>query len=150
MKKTMKRSLVILLACFMLISTVPFAHAAQAEDNLISPMYAVNIVAACHCNVSPDNILYISSDYTAGAESGVTRVDITVYVEKRNFLILWDRVDINQPNDEWTTICYGLYNVTSHSVPITSGTYRVTSIYEVYCGRDLVETIEKTTDSFTC
>lgn len=150
MKKTVKRCLSILFVCLVLISVIPFAHAAQPEDDAISPMYAVSIDVACYCNVSSDNTLYISCDYGADSDSGVTRVDITVFVEKRNLLVLWDRVDINQPNDEWTTICYGLCNVTSHSVPITSGTYRVTSIFEVYCGRDLVETIQKTTNNFTC
>lgn len=150
MKKTVKRCLSILFVCLVLISVIPFAHAVQPEDDAISPMYAVSIDVSCHCNMSADNTLYISCDYGAAANSGVTRVDITVFVEKRNLLVLWDRVEIGQPNNEWTTICYGLYNVTSHSVPITPGTYRVTSIFEVYCGRDLVETIEKTTDNFTC
>lgn len=150
MKKYLKRCLSILFVCLMLISTVTYAHAAQPEEESISPMYAVPIEAACHCTVSPDSVLYISCDYGAGAASGVTRVDITVYVEKRTLLFLWDRVEIGQPNNEWTTICYGLVNSTTHSVSIAPGTYRTTAIYEVYCGRDLVETIQKRTDNFTC
>lgn len=150
MKKHLKRCLSILFACLALISAALPAYAAQPEEDSISPMYAVVIEAACRSYVSEDNTLYISCDYGAASDSGVTRVDITVFVEKRNLLVLWDRVDINQPNDEWTTICYGLENDVYHSVTIAPGTYRVTAIFEVYCGRNLVETIEKTTSNFTC
>lgn len=150
MKKYVNRFLSILFACLVLISTAMPAYAVQPEEDSITPMYAVRIEASCECTVSPDYTLYIACDYAAGSESGVTRVDITVYVEKRNLLILWDRVDINQPNDEWTTICYGIVNDVNHTVAITPGTYRTTAIFEIYCGRDLVETIQKTTNSFTC
>lgn len=150
MKKLFKRSWSLLFVCLMLVSSTTPVYAAQEDEDAISPMYAVAIEAACNCSVSPDSTLYITSNYTAGADSGVTRVDITVYVEKRNLLVLWDRVEIGQPNNEWTTICYGLHNTASHSIAITSGTYRVTSIFEVYCGRTLVETIEKTTNNFSC
>lgn len=150
MKKHLKRFLAILFVYLTLISATIPVYAAQPEEDSISPTYAVVIEAACYGNVDSNNTLHISCDYAAGSTSGVTRVDITVYVEKRNLLVLWERVDINQPNDEWTTICYGLLNDVYHTVTITPGTYRVTAIYEVYCGRDLVETIEKTTDSFTC
>lgn len=151
MKKYVRKFAALLFACISVLSTVVPTYAAQPEEYPISPMYAVPIVVSCDPNVASDSTLYVACTYEVGANSGVTRVDITAYVEKRNLLLLWDRVDINQPNDEWTRICYGLINDASFSAPLpSSGTYRVTAIFEVYRGTTLVETIEKTTPNFTC
>ena len=151
MKKHIKKVAVLLFACITLLSTIVPTYAAQPEDNSVSPAYAVTITTSCDCTVSPDSTLYVTCIYAAGANSGVTRVDITAYVEKRNLLVLWDRVDINQPNDEWTCICYGLHNSAYFSTPLpSSGTYRVTYIMEVYQGTTLVETIKETSNNFTC
>lgn len=150
MKKYIKKVVSLLLACITLLSTIVPSYAAQVEDNSVSPAYAVPITASCDYSTSDDLTLYVSCTYAAGADSGVTRVDITAYVEKRSLLVLWNRVDIGQPNDEWTSICYGLHNSAYFSAPLpSSGTYRVTCIFEVYQGTTLVETIEKTTPNFT-
>ena len=151
MKKCIRKFVSLLFACITLLSSIVPSSAAQPEDDSVSPAYAVVIDTSCHCTVSDDSTLYVTCTYGAGANSGVTRVDITAYVEKRNLLVLWDRVDINQPNDEWTCICYGIGNSASFSAPLpSSGTYRVTYIMEVYQGTTLVETIEETSNSFTC
>ena len=150
MKTYIKKGAVLLFACITLLSAVAPSYAAQAEENSVSPAYAVVIDTSCDYIVSDDLTLYVACTYGAGANSGVTRVDITAYVEKRNLLVLWDRVDINRPNNEWTCICYGLANSADFSAPLpSSGTYRVTYIMEVYQGTTLVETIEKRTDNFT-
>lgn len=151
MKKYIKKIVSLLFACITLLSIVVPSYAAQPEGSSVSPAYAVTIDTSCDCMVSADSTLYVTCTYGAGANSGVTRVDITAYVEKRNLLVLWERVDINQPNDEWTCICYGLSNDATFSAPLpSSGTYRVTYIMEVYKGTTLVETIEDTLNSFTC
>ena len=151
MKEFAKRPVALLLIGFMLFSCVCPAHAAQPEENSISPMYAVPIVVDCGGNISEDLTLSILCEYSTPSSSGVTRVDITAYVEKRNLLFLWERVDIGRPNDEFNTICYGIDNYASYSAQLpSSGTYRITSIFEVYCGRDLVETIEVTTNNYSC
>lgn len=151
MKKHIKKFACLLLVCTTFLSAVVPTYAAQPEDNSISPMYAVVIDASCHCEVSANSTLYVDCSYAAGANSGVTRVDITAYVEKRNLLVRWDRVDINRPNNEWTCICYGLSNSASFSASLpSSGTYRVTYILEIYKGTTIVETIEQTTNNFSC
>ena len=151
MKKHIKKAMSLLFACIALLSAVVPTHAAQPEDNSVLPAYAVVIDTSCHYTISPDSTLYVTCSYGAGANSGVTRVDITAYVEKRNLLVLWNRVDINQPNNEWTHICYGLSNEATFSASLpSSGTYRVTYIMEVYKGTTLVETIEGTTNNFNC
>lgn len=151
MKKYVRKFAALLLACISVLSTVVPTYAAQPEDSSVSPMYSVPIAAFCDYTVAPDSTLYVACTYEVGANSGVTRVDITAYVEKRNLLVRWDRVDINQPNDEWTCICYGLNNSVDFTAALpSSGTYRVTAVFEVYKGTTLVETIEKTTTNFTC
>ena len=151
MKKYIKKVAALLFACVSLLSAIVPSYAAQPEDSTVSPAYAVVINASCDCAISPDSTLYVTCSYTAAADSGVTRVDITAYVEKRSLLVLWNRVDINQPNNEWSCVCYGLYNDAYFSAQLpSSGTYRVTYIMEIYKGTTLVETIEKTTSNFTC
>lgn len=151
MKKHVKKFAAVLFACITLLSTAVPVHAAQPEEGSVSPKYAVPITVSCDGTVSADSILYIACTYTAAADSGVTRVDITAYAEKRTLLVRWDRVDINRPNNEWTSICYGLHNNANFSAPLPSaGTYRVTCIFEVYKGTTLIETIEKTTPNFSC
>lgn len=151
MRKYIKKVGSLLFACVALISAVVPTCAAQLEEDPISPAYAVAITTSCDYTISPDSILYVTCTYGAGANSGVTRVDITAYVEKRNLLVFWERVDINQPNNEWTCSCYGIYNSADFSAPLpSSGTYRVTYIMKVYQGGTLVETIEQTSDKFTC
>lgn len=151
MKKYIKKVVSLLFACITLLSAVVPSYAAQPEDSSVSPAYAVVIDASCHYTVAADSTLHITCSYGVAADSGVTRVDITAYVEKRNLLVLWERVDINRPNNEWTCICYGLSNSADFSAPLpSSGTYRVTCIFEVYKGTTLVDTIEKTTSNFTC
>ena len=151
MKKYAKKLAALLFACMTLISAAAPAHAAPTEENPILPAYAVNINTSCNGTVSADSTLHVTCTYGVPADSGVTRVDITAYVEKRTLLVRWDRVDINQPNNEWTRICYGINNSSHFSAPLPSaGTYRVTCIFEVYKGTTLVETIEETTNNFTC
>ena len=151
MKTYIKKVAALLFACITILSAIVPSYAAQPEEDSISPAYAVPIDTSCDCTVSGDLTLYITCTYGVGASSGVTRVDITAYVEKRNLLVLWDRVDINRPNDEWTCICYGIHNSAYFSTPLpSSGTYRVTYIMEVYQGTTLVETIKETSNNFTC
>ena len=151
MKKHIKKFASLLFACIILLSAIAPAYAAQPEDSYVSPAYAVAIDASCHGTVSDDSTLYVTCTYGVDPDSGATRVDITAYVEKRNLLVLWERVDINQPNDEWTCICYGISNSAHFSTPLpSSGTYRIKCTFEVYQGTTLVETIEKTSPNFTC
>ena len=115
------------------------------------PAYAVVIDASCDCHYTDDLMLYVDCSYAAGANSGVTRVDISAYVEKRTLLLFWNKVDIGQPNNEWSHTCYGLGGCAFFSAQLpASGTYRVTFIMEIYQGSTLVETIEQTSENFKC
>lgn len=140
-----------MLMCLTLFTAVVPAHAAQPVEDPVMPAYAVVIDASCDYNVAPDLTLYVDCSYATAADSGVTRVDISAYVEKRTLLLFWNKVDIGQPNNEWTHTCYGLYGSSYFSAPLpATGTYRVTFIMEIYQGSTLVETIEQTSENFKC
>ena len=151
MKRTIRKAVSLLLACLTLLSAAVPAHAAQPAEDPVMPAYAVVIDASCDCLYTDDLMLYVDCSYATGANSGVTRVDVTAYVEKRTLLLFWNKVDIGLPNNEWTDTCYGLYGSAYFSAQLpSSGTYRVTYIMEIYKGSTLVETVEKTTPNFSC
>ena len=151
MKKTIRKAASLLLVCLTLLAAALPAHAAQPTEDPVMPAYAVVIDASCDYTITADSMLYVDCSYGAGANSGVTRVDVTAYVEKRTLLLFWNKVDIGQPNNEWTDTCYGLYGSACFSTQLpASGTYRVTFIMEIYQGSTLVETIEQTSENFKC
>lgn len=151
MKKMIRKTVSLMLACLVLFSAAVPAHAAQPAEDPVMPAYAVVIDASCDYMYSPDLTLYVTCSYGVGANSGVTRVDVTAYVEKRSLLLFWNKVDIGQPNNEWTDTCYGLSGTAYFSAQLpASGTYRVTYIMEIYKGSTLVETIEQTGENFKC
>ena len=151
MRKTIRRELAVIFACMMLFSgSVVSASAAQGGEETAEPRYALPISVDGSVGISDTLELTTVARYTAAA-SQMSRVDITTYVEKRKLLVVWNRVDIGQPNNEWTDTCYGAYNTVFHAVQLpASGTYRVTFVFEVYNGSTLVETIEETTDKISC
>lgn len=150
MKQYINRGLSFLFACLTLLSTVVSADAAQIDTETVSPLYEAYIRAVCGASISESLELTSDCYYTVN-NSQVTRVDITTYVEKRNLLVLWDRVEIGQPNNEWTDICYGAYNSAVHTVQLSStGTYRVTFVFEIYNGTTLLDTIEQRSNTITC
>lgn len=151
MKKTIRKAASLLLTCLTLLAAAVPAHAAQPAEDPVMPAYAVVIDASCDYTITTDSTLYVDCSYATAADSGVTRVDVTAYVEKRTLLLFWNKVDIGQPNNEWTDTCYGLYGSTCFSTQLpASGTYRVTFIMEIYQGSTLVETIEQTSENFKC
>ena len=151
MKKTIRKAASLLLVCLTLLAAAMPAHAAQPAEDPVMPAYAMVIDASCDCYISEDLTLYLTCSYGTATDSGVTRVDVSAYVEKRTLLLFWNKVDIGLPNNEWTDTCYGLYGSAYFSAQLpSSGTYRVTFIMEIYQGSTLVETIEQTSENFKC
>ena len=151
MKKMIRKAASLLLMCLTLFTAAVPVHAAQTTEDPVMPAYAVVIDASCDYTITADSTLYVLCSYGAAADSGVTRVDVTAYVEKRTLLLFWNKVDIGLPNNEWTDTCYGLAGSASFSTQLpASGTYRVTFIMEIYQGSTLVETIEPTGENFKC
>lgn len=145
MKKKLKKLFAMVLTGLVVLSAVTGpAYAAQPQPD-VSPLYAVPISVDCGSSIDDDNVLYTTAAYDIG-NAEYTRIKITIYVEKRSLLVLWNRVDIGQTNNQWVDYCYGWHNDVDHFAQMpSSGTYRVTTTFEVLNGSEVVETITKTT-----
>lgn len=149
MKKRLRRIFCCVIALIMTGSLVLPAYAIQPEGSDVMPLYNTYIKTTYAADIDDNLNLTTYASYTA--TSSVTRVDITTYVEKRNLLVFWEKVEIGQPNNEWTDICYGTNNYAYHSKQLSnSGTYRVTMVYEVYNGTTLMETVEERSGNINC
>ena len=134
----------LLLACWMVVSAAVPAHAAQGGGEAAQPMLTEYARTKLYCTVSSSCVLTVKNEYTA-LDDVVNRVVMTTYVEKRNLLVLWDRVDIGQDDDAWVDYCYGTSGSKSHSVQLPdSGTYRITATFKIYHGQTLLDTVTKT------
>lgn len=143
MVKISKKFLAIFFVVWMMVFAAVPAYAAEAQEEL-SPRYAVPIDVSLDVNISSSLMLYTTAEY-ATYDPAVTRVVMTTYVEKRSLLVIWNRVDIGQTNNEWVDVGgMGTFDAT-HTVQLSnSGKYRVTTVYEVYNGSTLLDTIEET------
>ena len=146
MKKLVRKISCVLLAGVIIASSFVSVQASVqvGVQNEISPLFQTNITATQTTEVSNADEAVINISY-AVTSSSVTRVVITTYVEKRSLLVIWNRVDIGETNNEWVDIGGSGYFSVSHSIELpSSGTYRTTSIFEVYSGTTLLDTVEKT------
>lgn len=145
MRKKMKKLFAMALTCLVVLSAVTGPACAAQPQPDVSPLYAVPIVVDCVSSIDDDNVLYTTAAYDIG-NAEYTRIKITIYVEKRSLLVLWNRVDIGQTNNQWVDYCYGWTNDVEHFAQMpSSGTYRITTTFEVLNGSEVVETITKTT-----
>lgn len=106
MKKTGKRIWAPVLACWMVVSAVVPAYAAQSGEETVQPMLEEPVRTKLYCTASSSCVLTVKNEYTA-LDDAVTRVVITTYVEKRKLLVAWERVDIGQENNKWIDVIYG-------------------------------------------
>ena len=149
MKRMKKRFWVLVLACLMAFSVAVPAHAAQGGNETVQPMLVEPVECRSVCGVSDSGVLSIQNRYTS-VDDAVNWVVITTYVEKRNLLILWERVDIGKPDNVWLDYCSGASNSRSRSVQLPeSGTYRITATFELYHGYTLLDTVTRT-NTVTC
>lgn len=143
MKKTSKRLTALVLMLLLACTTLTPAYAAQAEDDL-APRLNTVIQVTSSADISSSGLLEVVNSYSA-SDSQIARVVVTTYVEKRNLLFFWDRVDIGTTNDEW--VAYGgngnFSRVHTAQMP-SSGTYRITVTFKVYnSSNTLLDSIEK-------
>ena len=143
MKKIISKVLAVMILCVVLGGVASPVQAAQHE-NTISPLYVEPITINWSAEVSGAKELSIGYSYSVGGDQ-VTDVVITTYVEKRSLLVIWNRVDIGETNDEWVDHGTTSYFSMNHSTQLpSSGTYRVTIVFDVYNGNTLIDTTEKT------
>ncbi|MGI6166690.1 MAG: hypothetical protein ACOYIA_00930 [Eubacteriales bacterium] len=83
-------------------------------------------------SISDTGLLTVSNRFI-GFQGVTTCAVITTYVEKRILLFFWTRVDIGVSGNEWVDYVFDFTYIGGHTVQLDSrGTYRVTSVYEVY------------------
>lgn len=76
-------------------------------------------------------------------DSRITQIVVTTYVQKRTLLVIWTRVDIGTPNNEWVDYGGNGDFDASHSAQMPApGTYRVVATFDVYSGSTLLDSIE--------
>ena len=132
-----------MLALLLICTAFSPAYAAQSETEN-TPRLNTALHVTTGADLSSTGLLYVLNTYST-YDSQITRIVVTTYVEKRNLLLFWNRVDIGTTNNEW--IDYGSTGEfhQSHSAQMPdSGTYRIIATFDVYNGSTLLDSIEKT------
>lgn len=141
----MRKRIICGVLIFVLTALCVAPASATQPQNEASPLYVVNIDTTCYCDVSASNELTVANTYSVN-DSQITRVVVTTYVEKRSLLVIWNRIDIGETNNEWVDYGSNGHFSKSHTAQLpSSGTYRVTTVFEIYGGSVLLDTAEKTT-----
>ena len=122
---------------------------------LIAVMSMANVVAFADGGISPrlshmdEGIFYFGATENGGhAEvtyygyDSFTRAELTVKVQKRFLLVIWNNVG------EWSASSTNQYGMFSHTFALNgSGTYRAVFTLKVYGTDGTYDTIEKTIES---
>ena len=143
MEEPLKKMFSLLLALLIVCTSLSPAYASQTEDEAM-PRLNTMIDVSSAANLSSSGLLYVINTYATN-DSQISRVVVTTYVEKRNLLLFWDRVDIGTTNDEWVDRGGNGDFSKAHTAQMPgSGTYRVTVTFEVYnSSNTLLDSIEK-------
>ena len=139
MKRTIQRSMTLVLSLLMLIAFLVAPNAkASSEVKYNSGAYAYT-----QSDINSDGVLQVT--LIARGEKGITtRIEVELYVEKRVLGIFWTRVNIGTTNNIWTSsVNSWQYNNAFSTQLNTSGTYRVTSIFKMLDANGSTEEITK-------
>jgi len=115
-----------LIVCILFLSILfSFSFTALGSTApIIQPYYnnAGNVNASFAINSSGKATVSL---YCKGTPGVMTGVKVKTYIEKRNFLFFWTRVEIGQANDEWIDNASGSSFAKEHYVQLKNkGTYR--------------------------
>ena len=133
-KNRLKKSIALLLACISLFALWGNVLSVNVRAAEIAPYY--DIVTTANCTASaPSGKLTAAATYS-GSTNKVSKVVITMYVEKKTAGLFWSKIDLGTTNNQWVDTLYKAAASCSHSVQLPSkGTYRVTAVFTVY-GKD--------------
>ena len=132
MNKQIKRFLAcVLIVSLSIISLTPVS-AAKAFSETVAPFYNNVASATATININSSGKLTIGYKYF-GYSSVTTKAVITTYIEKKILGLFWERVDIGITNNKWkdTVNDYRYSGIRTYQLS-SSGTYRVTVIYNIY------------------
>ncbi len=136
---TKKGSMLVLALLMMIMSVyVPFkqAEAATTYNNTTSASLSGSVNA---------NGRLTASLYVLGIKGKTTRIETSLYVEKRILGIFWSRVDIGCEDNIWHDSVTNYYYSNSFCCDLSStGTYRVTVTYTVSGSGGASDVITKT------
>lgn len=137
--KNLKKMLALLLVSVLLLLAVII----PVKATMITPYYNNVISANSYASVSDGGIISITNTFR-GTSGVTTKAVITTYIEKRFLGLFWNRVEIEETDDEWVDTIYNYTYSGSHSFQLSStGTYRVTVIYEIYGNGGSADEIKK-------
>ena len=112
-----------------------------AED--ITPYYNNTLSARTTISISSAGKLSIVNSYH-GFQNVTTRAVITTYIEKKVLGLIWTKVDIGLPNDQWVDAVNNYYYTGEHTFQLSSkGTYRVTVSFKIYGSGGTADEIER-------
>ena len=127
----MKKVLLTILCCVLLIGSIPVASfAAVGGGEIAVPLYnnASKIRGTFTINESGEASLNASC---IGISSTTNSITITSKIEKKNSDGTWSIVDIGTSNNTWVDSTTNLVLVVNHSATLSNGTYRAVFDYVV-------------------
>ena len=142
MNKYLKTMMQVLLACLVLCS-FSAQVSAMTIDNEIVPYYVNAEQCTAGFSITDNNASILVRYY--GNASAFTKAEISVKIQKRFLLVIWNDVDIGYADNEWTATSYDLYGSFYKEFPISkTGYYRALITVKVYGTSGEVDTIEFT------
>ena len=140
MKKTVKKSLAVLIALITLFSVCSCIVCAEETPETRSLYY--NTVEST-ASISTNGLLTIRNRYTIKPNSGFTSAKISTYVERKVLGLFWVKVDNGQPNKTWVATPTATDYSKTYTLQLTqTGNYRVTAEY-IFYGSSGSETVTK-------
>lgn len=123
----MKKIIALLLCCIALFGVVPFESFA---DSGITPYY--NNVGYTNSSfvIDENGNANVAISYI-GYEGVTTGATITTTLEKKHLLFFWKDVIVGNGTNGWVDVPSGFTFSTTHSVNVSSGTYRVKIKFEI-------------------
>ncbi len=140
MKKSLQKSIAILIALITLFSTFTCIVCAQEAPETRSLYYKTATTTA---SISSAGLLTIKNAYSIKSGSGFTSAKISTYVERKVMGVFWVKVDNGQPNKTWVAYPTATdYSKTYTLQLMQTGNYRVTAEY-IFYGSSGSETVTR-------
>ena len=128
--------------CLLLCSLTVHSFAITENDEIL-PRYVNS--SDCTANFSIGNGTASIIVRYVGNDSNFTRAEVSVKIQKRFLLVIWNDVDIGYSNNEWTATSYDLIGSFYNEFPISkTGYYRALITVKIYGTSGEVDTIEFT------
>ncbi len=155
MRKTLFKLLSVFMVCLIAVSFTLTAFADEPINESSVPNYD-DLVQPCYDNLNSvttsfsviDGRGYIAVTYYAYTDT-FTYAKLYVKLQKQILGLFWQTVDISDPNDQWTGVCYEAQGGTFDPSFYVGGpgTYRVILKLEVYGTDGTVDVVNDTIKS---